>query len=280
MINFFNHLFSTIRIQDIIDIALVAIIIYTIFKIIKGTRAEQLAKGIIVLLILTKVSEWLEIYTINYILGNLMTLGLVAILIVFQPELRKGLEYIGRRSFTKNANLIPKKENNYAVKELVNAIGSLSRQKIGALIVLRRRSELNEYIESGTYIDGKLSSPLLINIFIPNTPLHDGAVIVKNDRVEAAGCILPLIDDNLLSRDLSRDLGTRHRAAIGISERSDCLSLVVSEETGSISVAEYGKLSRHLDLATLEEILIDSFKSDTNEEEFSFLKRLLGGKDE
>lgn len=251
MIEWINKLVSTLRIQDIIDITVVAIVVYWLYKIIRGTRAEQLSKGIIVLLILTKASEWFEIYTVNYLLSNLMTVGFIAILIVFQPELRRGLEFIGRSSSIKHAILGGNTKQSHVVEEIVNAVGSLSRQKIGALIVIERQTGLNEIAETGTEIMGKVSSALLINIFIPNTPLHDGAVIIKDDRILSAASFLPLTDDS----NLSKDLGTRHRAAIGISERSDSIAIVVSEETGSISTAEYGALSRHLDLPTLESIL-------------------------
>lgn len=262
MIEWINRMVSTLRIQDILDITIVAIVVYWLYKIIRGTRAEQLSKGIIVLLVLTKASEWLEIYTVNYLLSNLMTVGFIAILIVFQPELRRGLEFIGRSSSIKNALLGGDDKQNYVVQELVNAVGSLSRQKIGALIVIERQTGLNEIAETGTEILGKVSSALLINIFIPNTPLHDGAVIIKDDRILSAASFLPLTDDS----SLSKDLGTRHRAAIGISERSDSISIVVSEETGSISVAEHGSLSRHLDLPTLESILEEIYLPKTEDD--------------
>lgn len=270
MFRYINQLVSVIRVQDIIDIAIVALLIYGLFKILKDTRAEQLSRGIIVLLVLTKLSEWLELYTVNYILSNLMTVGYLAILIVFQPELRKGLEFIGRNSSIRNSILASKEETEETIEELLRAMGSLSRQKIGALIVIGRKTGLNEIIETGTLIDGKVSSSLLINIFIPNTPLHDGAVIIEKDRIVSASSILPLSEDNTLSRDL----GTRHRAALGISERSDAVALVVSEETGSISVATKGSLSRHLDIDTLRSILekiyfrpVESEEEETKVEE-------------
>lgn len=264
MFRYMNQILSVIRVQDIIDIVIVALMVYGLFKILRDTRAEQLSKGIIVLLVLTKLSEWLELYTVNYILSNLMTVGYLAILIVFQPELRKGLEFIGRTSSIKNSILASKEETEETIEELLRAIGSLSRQKIGALIVIGRKTGLNEFVETGTVIDGKVSSGLLINIFIPNTPLHDGAVIIEKDRIVSASSILPLSEDNTLSRDL----GTRHRAALGISERSDAVALVVSEETGSISVAMQGSLSRHLDIDTLKSILQKIyFKTNEGEEE-------------
>ncbi|WP_036728908.1 MULTISPECIES: diadenylate cyclase CdaA [Peptoniphilus] len=248
--NFFDNIFNIIRVRDIIDITVIAIITYNCLKLLKGTRAEQLAKGILVILILTKLSEWGKFYTLYWLLNKLMTWGIVALLIVFQPELRRGLEFLGRSSSIRN-NLNTKYEMPSTVTEICDAVASLSRQKIGALIVIERKTGLNEIVETGTSIDGYVSSGLLINIFIPNTPLHDGAVIVKGDRVVAAACFLPLSDNG----NISKELGTRHRAGIGITERSDCLSIIVSEETGSISIAEGGIISRYLDLPTLKTIL-------------------------
>ncbi|NLY67808.1 MAG: TIGR00159 family protein [Tissierellia bacterium] len=262
---YFKDLFLNIRIRDIFDILIVAIAFYKLFMLIRETRAEQLTKGIFVLFALTKVSEWLEFYTLNWILETMMTVGVIAILIVFQPELRRALEYIGRsRFFTKSFLEIKGESLKEIFSEIVDAVASLSRQKIGALIVIERETGLNEVAETGTKIEGKVSSDLLINIFIPNTPLHDGAVIIKDDVVKAAGCFLPLTDNT----SLSKDLGTRHRAALGISERSDCLAIVVSEETGSISIAENGSLARYLDIKTLEQILMDMYKPKDQQPSF------------
>lgn len=254
---YLKDLFLSIRVRDIIDILIVALAFYKLFMLIRETRAEQLTKGIIALFALTKVSEWLEFYTLNWILDATMTVGVLAILIVFQPELRRALEYIGRsRFFTKPLIEVKGEELSELVDEIVEAVASLSRQKIGALIVIERETGLNEVIETGTRVDGKVSSDILINIFIPNTPLHDGAVIIKEDVVRAAGCFLPLTENT----SLSKDLGTRHRAALGISEKSDSLAIVVSEETGSISIADKGSLARYLDTKTLTQILTDMYK--------------------
>lgn len=262
---FINDLFMNIRIRDIVDILIVAVVLYKLYTLIKETRAEQLLKGIGVLLVLTKVSEWLELYTINWILGNAMTVGTLAILIVFQPELRRGLEYIGRSRFFSKSLIEIRGENiSKIVDEIVEATASLARQKIGALIVLEKQTGLNEVVETGTKIGGKVSSDLLINIFIPNTPLHDGAVIIKDDIIKAAACFLPLTD----SSTVSKELGTRHRAALGISERSDSLSIIVSEETGAISIAENGTISRYLDAKTLKQILLEMYKPKNSDQTF------------
>ena len=250
-------LFLNLRVRDIIDILIVAAAFYKLFMLIRETRAEQLTKGIIALFVFTKISDWLELYTVFWILEKTMTVGVLAILIVFQPELRRALEYIGRSSFfTKSLIEIKDESLSQVVEEIVEAVASLSRQKIGALIVIERTTGLSEVVETGTKINGKVSSDLLINIFIPNTPLHDGAVIIKEDMIKAAGCFLPLTDNT----SLSKELGTRHRAALGISEKSDSLSIVVSEETGAISIAENGSIARYLDSKTLRQILMDMYK--------------------
>lgn len=222
-------------------------------------------KGIVVVLILTKLSRWAELYTINWILNNAITVGTLAILIVFQPELRRGLEYLGRSSFyTKSLVEIRGESLSKVVEEIVEAVASLSRQKIGALIVIEKHTGLNEVADTGTEINGYVTSDLLINIFIPNTPLHDGAVIIKDDKVKAAACFLPLTENT----GLSKELGTRHRAALGISERSDSLSIIVSEETGGISIAENGTIARYLDIQTLRQILLDMYKPDPDKQSF------------
>ena len=260
-----RRLFVSVRIQDIIDIIIVALVFYKLFSLIKETRAEQLTKGIFALFVFAKLSGFLKLYTINWLLENAMTVGVIAILIVFQPELRRGLEYIGRsRFFTKTFLEIKGESLTKTVDEIVEAVASLSRQKIGALIVLERETGLNEVIETGTKIDGLVSSDLLINIFIPNTPLHDGAVIIKEDIIRAAACFLPLTEN----MGVSKELGTRHRAALGISEKSDTLSIIVSEETGAISIAENGNIARHLDSQTLKQILIDMYKPKDSSQTF------------
>ena len=260
-----QDIFLNIRIRDIVDILIVAIAFYKLFMLIRETRAEQLTKGIFALFVFTKLSEWMELYTINWLLKQLMTVGTLAILIVFQPELRRALEYIGRsRFFTKSFVEIKDETLSQVVEEITEAVASLSRQKIGALIVIERKTGLSEVAETGTKIEGQVSSDLLINIFIPNTPLHDGAVIIKEDIIKAAGCFLPLTDN----MSLSKDLGTRHRAALGISEKSDGLAIVVSEETGAISIAENGSLARYLDIKTLEQILLDMYKPKDSKQSF------------
>ncbi|KAB3531278.1 TIGR00159 family protein [Alkaliphilus pronyensis] len=262
------ELLRNIGVKDIADMAIVAFVFYKLYMLIRETRAEQLIKGILVLLIATQLSDWLQLHVINWILRNTMTVGLIALLIVFQPELRRALEYIGRTKFlTKSIVDIQDEEIRVTVEEIIEAVGSLSRQKIGALIVIERDTGLNEVVETGTPINGKISRGLLINIFMPNTPLHDGAVVVRKTEILAAGCLLPLTEN----QSISKELGTRHRAAIGITERSDSLVVIVSEETGAISLAENGMLKRFLDIGTLKVLIMDSFKSKENKQ-WQFLR--------
>lgn len=262
--DFILKFFELIRFKDIVDVALVAIMFYYVIKIIKGTRAEQLFKGILVILILTKISDLLRLYTIKWIFSNIMNFGFIAILIVFQPELRRGLEFLGRNSSIKNALLNKDNKVPSQVTEIVDAVASLSRQKIGALIIFERKTGLDDIADTGTRLDSYISSSLLINIFIPNTPLHDGAVIIKGDRIKAAACFLPLSDSN----SIAKELGTRHRG-IGVTERSDALSLIVSEENGSISIAENGEISRYLDIETLENILTSLYSNSMDDTVFT-----------
>ena len=258
---FFNNIFINIRIRDMLDIFIVALVFYKLFMLIRETRAEQLLKGIILLFVAAKISDILELYTLFWILEKTLTVGVIAILIVFQPELRRGLEYIGRTKFlSKSIAEVAVEETKQVVAKIVEACASLSRQDIGALIIIERETGLNEIAETGTNINGKVSSELLINIFIPNTPLHDGAVLIKGDNIKAASCFLPLTENI----NLSKELGTRHRAALGITEKSDSLAIIVSEETGIISIAEKGKIKRNIDPEKLETILLDIYKPQTN----------------
>jgi len=239
---------STIGLLDIIDIAIVAFFLYKAYSVIKDTRAVPLLKGLVVLLLATLVSKWLGLNVIHWLLQKSMTVVLVALPIVFQPELRRALEQLGRGRLFRKSDFLNEQETEILFEEIAKAVTVLSKNKIGALLVMERETGLNDFIETGIKIDGQVSSEFLINIFIPNTPLHDGAVIMRGNRVMAAGCLLPLTDD----RSLNKELGTRHRAAIGITEQSDCVAIVVSEETGTISLAHGGQLVRYLDAETLK----------------------------
>ena len=262
-----------IRIADIIDILIVAFVIYKFMELIKETRAEQLMKGILALFVFTQVTKMLNLYTMQWILDNTLFYGVFSLMIVFQPELRRGLEYIGRSNFlSKPMREVRSEKINKLTAEIVAAVQSLSRQKIGALIVIEQETGLNEIIETGTMLDADISSELLINIFIPNTPLHDGAVVIRGEKIRAAACFLPLTDN----KNLSKELGTRHRAGLGVSERSDAKVIIVSEETGAVSIASNGEISRYIDDKTLETILNKIF----NKEESGLFGLLGGAKDE
>lgn len=267
----FISLASNVNIPDIVDIAIVTYIFYKVYTFIKDTRAEQVLKGMLFLLVATKVSEIFNLHTLYWMLENTLTVGLIAVLIIFQPELRSGLEYIGRTKFNflgKNNYTISEEQLKKDIEEIVECLYSLSRQKIGALIIMERDTRIGEVINTGTIIDGEISRQLLINTFIPNTPLHDGAVVIRDGKVKAAACFLPLTEN----KDLSKDLGTRHRAAIGVSEISDCLSLIVSEETGAVSIAKSGKLYRNMTKERLTNILRSNLKSSSEDQEKGFLK--------
>lgn len=241
-----------IGINNIIDILIVSVVIYKVLMLVKETRAEQLIKGIIILLIALKFSEWANLVVIHFLLRNTVTIGAVALLIVFQPELRKALEYLGRSKFLKQSFMeFMDEEVEDHIHELIEAISTLSRTKTGALIVMEQQAPLLDIAQTGTRLDSRITAELVQNIFFPNSPLHDGAMIIRKGRIEAAGCILPLSDSNFISKEL----GTRHRAALGLVENTDAFVLIVSEETGTISVARDGKLIRHLDGKALEKLL-------------------------
>ncbi len=263
-----------IKMTDIIDIILVAIIIYQLLKMLKETRAIQLVKGIAILFVLMQVSAWMNFTTINYILRNVMQVGLFSVVVIFQPELRSLLERVGRSKVGKLMDFTSQREDielELMTEELVRATVNMSQTKTGALIVLERETKLGDIIKSGTVINAEVSSSLLENIFVPKTPLHDGAVIIREDRIYTAGCLLPLTSNT----NLSRELGTRHRAAIGMSEASDAMVIVVSEETGKISVAINGNLTRNLNAQTLKNAIMRALHSD--EEDKSSKKKLFRG---
>jgi diadenylate cyclase len=238
--------------QAILDIAVVAVIIYQLLMLIKGTRAVQLLKGLFTLLIASLLSRQLSLTTLAWILDKVWQMLLVALPVVFQPELRRALEQLGRGKFiTMHPGTVGTEEIKKLIEELVKCAQVLAQSRIGGLIVLEKNTGIQEFIETGVKIDGVVSSEFLINIFIPKSPLHDGAVIIRGDRVAAAGCFLPLTQNN----GLQKDLGTRHRAALGLSEVSDALIIIISEETGVISAARNGELTRFLDEKSLRDLL-------------------------
>ncbi len=238
--------------RPILEILFIWVLIYSLIRFFQGTRAVQVLMGLLFLAVIFNIAKVLELYTINWVLTKLFAVGVVAFLIIFQPELRRALARIGQNtmfgSFLKKGGTID---------EIVQATEHFSRSKIGALIAIEREVGLKNYIESGLLIDAKVSAELLITLFFPNTPTHDGGVIVQGDRVAACGSLFPLSQDP----HLSRSLGTRHRAAVGLTEETDAVAVVVSEETGAVSVSVYGKLTRDLDSEGLRRVLTNLFRA-------------------
>ena len=247
------------RFQDFIDIVIITVIIYKIICWTVNTRAYQLLKGLAVLLVVMLLSALFNLYTVNYLLNTLLVSGIVVMVVLFQPELRRLLEQIGKGNLSRM--LIPDTDPDVVesmIVATVSACADMSRTKTGALIVFERKERLGEIIATGTRVDAAPSAELIKNIFFKNSPLHDGAMIVRAGRVCAAGCVLPLSGN----QGLSRDLGTRHRAAVGMSETADSVLVVVSEETGAISVAIGGMLKRHLSPEILQKMLESELLGD------------------
>ena len=243
-----RDLVSTITGLDIIDIVIVAIILYKVYQMIQDTRAMTLVKGLVIIVMLTIICGWINLHVITWLLQKVSDWLLIALPILFQPELRRALEHIGQGKFIgQSGSLMNRREADAVVNEIVKTAKKLSQTKTGALMVIEREMKLNDISVTGIHIDGIISSEFLLNVFIVNTPLHDGAAVIRGNRLISAACVLPLTENH----ELSTELGTRHRAAIGLSEQCDALIVVVSEETGTISVAEGGHLMRRFDEQTL-----------------------------
>lgn len=256
MTEIFTNIISGVGIKDVIDIAIIAFVVYKVLGFIRETRAEQLVKGILILVLATFLSDKLNLYTLNWLLVNTMTIGVVALLIVFQPELRRALEYLGRSKFISKPFARIDKEKAKAITSVISkTMAYFSANKIGALIILEGETTLSDIAETGTQMESEISLELLRNVFYSGAPLHDGAVLIRGDRITAAGCVLPLT----ANKTLSKDLGTRHRAGLGITENSDAIALIVSEESGIISIAVDGKLSRFLDIKTVEKTILNVY---------------------
>jgi len=257
MREFFENIMKGFGFTDVLDILIVAFLVYQVLRFIRETRAEQLAKGVLVFFIVTLGSLVFDLYTLHWILSNVMTVGLIAIVVLFQPEIRRALERLGRSKITSVFSQVDKDEAKRIIGEFCRAIEAMSASRTGALIVIERETQLNEIVETGTVIDAQVSEQLIGNIFYEGSPLHDGAMIVRGGRLRAAGCVLPLTQN----KELNKALGTRHRAGIGITENSDALTIIVSEETGVISIAEQGRLTRFLDAKGIEKTLLDIYIS-------------------
>lgn len=273
MIEFFKILGDTIKgisPFNILDILVVSFIFYKSYMLIKETRAEQLLKGILLILLLIPISSILQLTMLEWILNKTITIGILSIIIIFQPEIRRVLEHLGRSAFNDRHILENEEVMEKVVSNVAEAVDNLSKSKTGALIAIENRTGLGEVIGTGTKLDALVSSAILENIFVVNTPLHDGATIIRNDRIIAAGCFLPLSSNE----NISKALGTRHRAGIGISENSDALTIIVSEETGTISLAVNGKLTRNYTKERLRDILIRILKSRQNKK-LTFRERVV-----
>ena len=262
-------LLISIRVTDVVDIVIVAFLLYKLLEFIKETRAQQLFRGILLIVAAFIASEVFNLSLLNWLLTSLVTVGLIAIVIVFQPEIRRALEQLGRRGIIRGTFRDLSKEELYAtVHILVDAVDDFSSTRTGALIAIEQETTLADIIETGVVIDGEMSVRLLGNLFYEGSPLHDGAVIIRGNKIYAASCVLPLTN----RQNIGKNLGTRHRAGLGLSEVSDAFIIIVSEETGAISVARNGNLNRFRDLKSLEKMLLDIYI--TSDEDRGLLSRL------
>ena len=235
-----SNLITTQHLINLLDVAVVWYAIYKLMMLLRGTKAVQLFKGIVVIVIIKLLSWYIGLSTVSWIMDQVINWGIIAIIIIFQPEIRRGLEHLGRGTFVHNRKQGAEEEK--MVKALDQAIQYMSKRRIGALITIQMNTGLEDYIETGIKLDADITGALLINIFIPNTPLHDGAVIIKDNKIAVAAAYLPLSESNLIPKAL----GTRHRAAVGISEVTDALTIVVSEETGGVTITKNSELLRDL----------------------------------
>ena len=252
--------FLQFGVRDAFDIIIIAFVIYQLIVLTKETRAIQVLKGLSVLFISAALSEIFNLQTVSWLLSQMITAGTLVIVILFQPELRRALEQIGRGKLFNNAGLLSRvtSDADYIIDSITTALVNLAARQVGALVIIQRKTRLGEIISTGTRVEGMVSAALIEQIFEPNTPLHDGALIIKNGIIVSAGCFLPLSDN----MTISRQLGTRHRAALGVSEVSDCFAFIVSEETGVIAIAREGKLVRYLDEESIREILAEEYSSE------------------
>ena len=275
MQEFFERSISGIGFNDVLDILIVTYVIYKLLNFISETRAQQLVKGLVIIIAAYFAADFLKLHTISWILRGTFTIGIFALIVVFQPEIRRALEKMGRARLKSRAKgALDKERAKYVVDEITDAVDSFSKSKTCTLIVFERETVLKDIAETGTLVKADVSSQLLGNLFYVGSPLHDGAVIVRGDKILAAGCVLPLTENN----DLNKSLGTRHRAGIGITENSDCLTVIVSEETGVISVAENGRLERFLDKKTLQKLLLDMYLDEDNGQSLDRLFDRMGRK--
>ena len=257
MLSSIQSIMSNFRPEDALDIAIVSYIVYKMIGFIRETRAMQLIRGLVIIIVAFFVSDIFNLYLLNWLLKSLFTMGLYAVVVLFQPELRRALEQVGRKNLM-NTNSFRNIDKNKAVETvdaLVSAIDDFSATRTGALIAIERETMLNDIIETGVVVDAEISIRLLGNLFYEGSPLHDGGVIIRGARIHAASCVFPLTE----KKNIGRNLGTRHRAGVGLSEVCDALIIIVSEETGVVSIAEDGKIRRFVDLKTIEKMLLNMY---------------------
>jgi len=266
-VGFLKEVLRELRWQDIVDIIIVSFVFYRLLLLIKGTRAFQMLMGLVILFMAFVVSRWMGFYTVDWLIQSFWSYIVLALIILFQPEIRKALAQMGQNPLA--GRLTPMEESKN-IEEIIRASISLANKKIGAIIVIERNTELKDIIEMGFQLDSKITKELLTSIFLPYSPMHDGAVVIKGDRIIAAGCFLPLT----LSPDISKSLGTRHRAAIGVTEETDAVAIVVSEETGTISISIGGKMTTELDAAGLRRVLTNIFQLDKKREKNTWLRKI------
>ncbi len=272
---------TTMQWQDVLDILLVTYLIYRVVLLVRSTSAMRIAKGFVAILVISALTQIGKLWTLNFLLGQILSIGLLALVILFQPELRRMMDHLGSSVSLKRFMTPEKKldEMDMVISQTVKACEIMGRERVGALIVFARTHHLDEYFKTGTVIDSRVSEQIIRNIFFPKAALHDGAMIIRDGRIAAAGCVMPLSD----SHRLSADLGTRHRAGVGTSEASDAVVVIVSEETGTISVAVGGMLKRHLAPQTLERLLRQELIRDEAKQELKIVtavKEILTGKEE
>ena len=274
---YFWNILNRMGVSDLADILLVTMVVYWLLKMTRETRGSAVLKGLLLLLVVVGVSSLLGFTALNWLLMTVISNGALVLVILFQPELRKALEQIGRGArLDKGRSRDGADETTRMIDDIIKCFMNLSRRRVGALVVFEQKTGLQDVIENGIPLDAKITAGLLENIFEPNTPLHDGAVVVRDDRIAAAACILSLTESN----NLSHDLGTRHRAALGMSETTDAVVLIVSEETGIISMARSGKLMRHLDAKSLANILESMYNPQKKRRFGTAIKRMKQRKEE
>lgn len=269
MLQFLGSIFTLQHVVNVLDVLVVWYVIYVLMMLLRGTKAVQLFKGVVVIIVVKLISWYVGLETLSWIMDQVINWGIVAIIVIFQPEIRRGLEHLGRGSLFTSYN---RKENNEEkmVEALDQAIQYMSKRRIGALMTIQMETGLEDYIETGIKLDAEITGALLINIFIPNTPLHDGAVIIRNNRIAVAAAYLPLSESNLIPKEL----GTRHRAAVGISEVTDALTIVVSEETGGVTITKNNELIRDLTRQDYLKLLHNELVPKEEEKKPSFFEKM------